>query len=111
MAARLVEASTWVFFDVLAPGAAAGAHVAMSLRSLLPGATIRSEPDRSPSGDELRPHLLHCRAAFAGASVAQAREAVAAALPGIDVLTGEGAQARALVIFREDGSDRAARAA
>src|ERR1700689_3901125 len=109
--ARLVEASSWLFFDVLAPDAAGGAHVAMSLRSLLPGATIRSEPDRSPSTDELRPHLLHCRAAFPGASVAQTREAIAAALPGIDLLAGEGAQARALVVFHEDGPERAVRAA
>jgi hypothetical protein len=109
--ARLVEASSWVFFDVLAPDAAGGAHVAMSLRSLLPGATIRSEPDRSPSIDELRPHLLHCRAAFAGASVAQTREAIEAALRDAKALAGDGAPLRALVVFREGGSGRAARAA
>jgi len=109
--ARLVEVSSWVFFDVLAPGAAAGAHVAMSLRSLLPGATIRSEPDRSPSGDERRPHLLHCRAAFAGASAAQAREAIETVLRDVEALAGDGTPPRALVVFREPGSGRAERAA
>jgi hypothetical protein len=109
--ARLVEASNWVFFDVVAPDAAAGAHVAMSLRSLLSGATIRSEPDRSPSSDELRPHLLHCRAAFAGASVAQTREAIEAVLREAKALAGDGLPLRALVVFRDERSDRAARAA
>jgi len=109
--ARLVEASNWAFFDVLAPDAAGGAHVAMSLRSLLPGATIRSEPDRSPSSDELRPHLLHCRAAFAGASVAQTREAIETALGDAKALAGNGDPLRALVLFREEDSSRAARAA
>jgi hypothetical protein len=109
--ARLVEASSWLFFDVLAPDAADGAHLAMSLRLMLPGATIRSEPDRLPSTDELRPHLLHCRAAFAGASVAQTREAIEAALRDARALAGDGAPPRALVVFREDGPARAVRAA
>jgi hypothetical protein len=109
--ARLVESSSWVFFDVLAPDAASGAHVAMSLRTLLPGATIRSAPERSPSTDERRPHLLHCRAAFAGASVAQAREAINAARPRVEALAGDAASARALVVFRDDGAGRSERAA
>ena len=109
--AKLVEASSWVFFDVLAPGAAAGAHVAMSLRSLLPGATIRSEPDRSPSQDERRPHLLHCRAAFPGASAAAARQAIEAALRHVEALAGDGAHAHALVVFGEERSGRDADAA
>jgi hypothetical protein len=109
--ARLVDTSSWVFFDVLAPDAAAGAHVSMSLRSLLPGATIRSEPDRLPSTDELRPHLLHCRAASAGAASAQTREAIEAAMGDVEALAADGAAPRALVVFRAEAPGRAARAA
>ena len=108
---RLVEASRWVFFDVLASSAATGAHVAMALREQLPTATIRSAPGSASSDDELRPHLLHCRGAFAGATAAQTRESIAAALGQLDVLAGTGAQARALVLFHEDESDRTVRAA
>ena len=108
---RLVEASRWVFFDVLASSAATGAHVAMALRERLPAATIRSEPGSSPSDDELRPHLLHCRAAFAGATAEHTRESIAAQLGHLDALADTGAQARALVRFREDDSDRSVRAA
>ena len=109
--ARLVEASRWVFFDIVAGDAAAGAHVAMELRGRLPGATIRSAPDPSPSADELRPHLLHCRAAFAGAIDARAREALGAALSEIGALAAEDGEPRARVIFGEDSQGPAARAA
>lgn len=109
--ARLVEASRWVVFDVAARSAATGAQVAMALRERLPSATIRSEPGRSPSGDALRPHLLHCRAAFAGASATQTREAISAALRDLEALAATGPQARALVRFRENDSERTAHAA
>ena len=109
--ARLVEASRWVFFDIVAGDAAGGAHVAMELRLALPGATIRSAPDPSPSADALRPHLLHCRAAFAGATDAQARELLAAALGEIRALVADGGEPRARVIFGEGSPGHVARAA
>ena len=59
------EAIGWTEFDVLARDAAVGAHVAMRLREALPGAFVRSEPDPASSGDEARPHLLHCSASIA----------------------------------------------
>jgi hypothetical protein len=108
---RLVEASRWVFFDVHATSAATGAHVAMALRERLPTATIRSAPGSTPSDDERLPHLLHCRGAFAGATAEQARDSIGAALLALDVLAGAGGQARAIVLFREDETDTAVRAA
>jgi hypothetical protein len=108
---RLVEASRWVFFDVLATSAATGAHVAMALREQLPAATIRSAPGSVPSDDERLPHLLHCRGAFAGATAAQARDSIGAALRTLEVLADTGGQARALVLFHEDETDTTVRAA
>jgi hypothetical protein len=108
---RLVEASRWVFFDVLATSAAAGAAVAMALREQLPAATIRSAPGSAPSDDERLPHLLHCRGAFAGATAAQTRDTIGAALRALDLLAGAGGEPRALVLFREDETDTTARAA
>lgn len=106
---RLVEAGRWVFFDVRAASAANGAHVAMELRERLPAATIRSEPDRSPSTDPQYPHLLHCRGCIAGQDAERTQEAIAAALRDLAALAGE--QPRAHVVFREGAAVSTSRAA
>ena len=105
--ARLVESSQWVFFDVVARGAETGAAVAMALRERLPGARIHSAPDRERSSDELLPHLLHCRAASAGATASQTRVALDAAMRDLDLL----ATSRARVVFRDEVAQAAGVAA
>lgn len=111
MTARLVEASHWVFFDVIAESAATAAAVAMALRELLPSATIPSQPSDAPSGEEGRPHVLHCRGALPGATPAQAREAIEAALRSVRALAAADGSARAHVAFRDEDSSRSARSA
>jgi len=74
----------WVTFDVVARDAAHGAHAAMRLREQLPAAMIYSAPDRSPSDDPTRPHLLHCHACAAGTSMAQLATVIAAAAANLD---------------------------
>jgi hypothetical protein len=102
---RLVEASHWVFFDVLARNEAAGAHVAMELRERLRGASVRSVPDRARSEDSQRPHLLHCRAAAPGQTAADTREALEATLGGLAALAGPDARAR--VVFTDTPAQQA----
>ena len=78
------ESSLWVSFDILAPDAASGAHVAMYLREELPGARIQSEPADERSGDQGLPHLLRCRAARPGSTGAETRAAIEAAIARLD---------------------------
>jgi hypothetical protein len=111
MTARLVEAGSWVFFDVLARDAASGAHVAMALREAVPGATIRSTPDASPSAEEPRPHLLHCRASMPASTAEQTRAVLAAALATVDALDAHGEEPSARVVLKDDAAAQAARAA
>jgi len=111
MTARLVEAGNWVFFDVHARSAASGAHVAMALRVALPGTTIRSEPDGSRSPDELRPHLLHCRASMPAHTTEQTRAMLETALESIDALQASGEEPPVRVVFRDDTAAAAAHAA
>jgi hypothetical protein len=111
MTARLVEAGSWVFFDVLARDAASGAHVAMALREAVPGATIRSAPDASSSPEEPRPHLLHCRASMPASSVEQTRAVLTAALATVTALDARGAEPGVRVVMHDGAAADAARAA
>ncbi len=111
MTARLVEAGSWVFFDVLARDAATGAHVAMALRDAVPGATIRSAPDASSSVEEARPHLLHCRASMPASAAEQTRLVLAAALATLDALDGRGEEPHARVVLKDDAVAETAHAA
>jgi hypothetical protein len=111
MTARLVEAGSWVFFDVLARDAATGAHVAMALREAVPGATVRSTPDASPSPEEPRRHLLHCRASMPASTAEQTRAVLAKALATLATLDAHGEEPRARVVIRDDTEAQTARAA
>jgi len=111
MTARLVEAGSWVFFDVLARDAATGAHVAMALREAVPGATIRSAPDPSTSQEKPRPHRLHCRASMPSSTAEQTRALLTAAFATVDVLDAQGEEPLARVVVRDDAAADAARAA
>jgi hypothetical protein len=108
--ARLVEANSWIFFDVLARDEAAGAHVAMELRERLPGSTVRSAPDRSRSQDSQLPHLLHCRAAASGRNAQETREALDATLEALASLAGPDLRARIVFTDSPAQQDRAAAA-
>ena len=111
MTARLVEAGSWVFFDVLARDAATGAHVAMALREAVPGATLRSAPDASSSQEGPRPHLLHCRASMPASSAEQTRAILTAALATVDALDAQGGEPLARVVLHDGAAADAARAA
>ena len=89
-----MEATGWVRFDVVSRDQAGAAHVAMSLRELLPAATITSAPEAGSSGDAERPHLLRCRAAIPGSALAQTRDALERALTAID-------EPKARIVFSE----------
>jgi hypothetical protein len=103
------EAIGWTEFDVLARDAAVAAHVAMWLREALPGAFLRSEPDPAPSGDELRPHLLHCSARIGESSGEDTRRMLDGALTRLAAIVG--AEPRARVVFSGDAARPARRAA
>jgi len=111
MTARLVEAGSWVFFDVHARDAATGAHVAMALREAIPGATVRSAPDASPSPEEPRRHLLHCRASMPASTAEHTRAVLVQALATLGALDADGDEPRARVVIRDDAAAQSARAA
>jgi hypothetical protein len=98
-----IVASGWVAFDVLARDAALAARVAILLRERLSAALIYSEPERVPSDDGMRPHLLHCHAHMPAFTSEQTRDVVRRALEALPDV-GEDAWAPAHVRFYDRAS-------